>query len=117
MCRRACSRAEQEVDGRLKSREHLLKGNMTPSAEAQALQHMHSDLEFMKRELSVIKHSLSEEGKLTGYAKKTLAEARATPIPKYVDYRALIDITDGERGEKIIPVRMFDKRGRIYKRA
>ena len=48
------------------------------------LEHMHTDLEELKRDMSVIKHILSDEGKLSEYAKKALAEARATPDSEYV---------------------------------
>ncbi len=49
------------------------------------LQHMHEDIEFMKRDIAVIKHILSEEGELTEEAKKRLAEARATPDSEYIE--------------------------------
>ncbi len=51
------------------------------------LQHMHEDLEDLKRDISVIKHILSEEGELTEVAKKQLKEARKTPIS---DYKKLV---------------------------
>lgn len=53
------------------------------------VEHMHSDLEELKRGISVIMHILSEEGKLTGYAKKLLAEARATSDSEYVSHEEL----------------------------
>ena len=54
-----------------------------------AVVHMHSDLEELKRDVAVIKHILSEEGKLTAYAKKLLAEARATPDSEYISHEEL----------------------------
>lgn len=51
-----------------------------------AVQHIHNDLEELKRDVAVIKHILSEEGKLTAHAKKTLAEARATHNSEYVSH-------------------------------
>lgn len=53
------------------------------------LEHMHKDLETVKRDLAVIKHILSEEGKLNDYAKKALAEARATPDSEYISHEEL----------------------------
>ena len=53
------------------------------------INHIHSDLEELKQDLAVIKHILSEEGKLTEYAKKQLAEARATPDSEYVSHQEL----------------------------
>ena len=57
-------------------------------AEA-VLEHMHSDMEELKRDMAVIKHILSEEGKLSAHAKKALAEARATPEEEYISHEAL----------------------------
>lgn len=54
-----------------------------------AVQHVHDDLEVIKQDIAVIKHILSEEGKLTAYAKKVLAKARATPDEKYVRHEDL----------------------------
>lgn len=51
--------------------------------------HMHSDLEELKQSVAVIMHILSEEGKLTGFAKKLLAESRATPDSEYVSQEEL----------------------------
>ena len=48
------------------------------------IKHMYKDLEELKRDVSRIKHILSEEGELTGTAKIRLAKARKTPISKYV---------------------------------
>ena len=45
----------------------------------QTVEHMHKDLEDLKRDMAIIKHILSEEGKLSGYARKELQEARKTP--------------------------------------
>ena len=43
------------------------------------------DILKLKQDLNVIKHILSEEGKLTPWAKRELAKARAEPISSYVD--------------------------------
>ena len=51
------------------------------------LQHMHEDLEELKKDISVIKHILSEEGDLTESAKKQLKEARKTPNSEYIKLR------------------------------
>lgn len=53
------------------------------------LQHMHADLEQLKQDIAVIKHILMEEGKLTRYGKKALAEARSTPDSEYVSHHEL----------------------------
>ncbi len=49
------------------------------------LEHMHADLEQLKQDIAVIKHILSEEGKLTGWAKKELAKTRAEPVSTYTN--------------------------------
>ena len=54
-----------------------------------ALEHMHTDLEELKRDMAVVKHILSEEGKLSDYARKALAEARATPDSEYIRHADL----------------------------
>ena len=48
------------------------------------LRHMHEDLEELKRDVSVIKHILSEEGELREEAKRQLKEARKTPNSEYI---------------------------------
>lgn len=55
----------------------------------QIVQHMHDDLEVIKRDLAVIKHILSEEGRLTAHARTLLDEARATPEDEYVSQEEL----------------------------
>ncbi len=47
------------------------------------LEHMHEDLESVKRDLELIKNILVEEGDLTEDAKKKLGQARKTPISAY----------------------------------
>lgn len=54
-----------------------------------ALEHMHQDVEEIKRDMAVIKHILSEEGRLSSYAKKALAEARAAPYSEYISHEEL----------------------------
>lgn len=49
------------------------------------LEHMHADLEQLKNDVSIIKHILSEEGKLTPWAQKELAKARSEPAASYTD--------------------------------
>lgn len=49
------------------------------------IKHMHEDIEVIKQDLAVIKHILSEEGKLTEWAKKALAKARAEPAESYTN--------------------------------
>ncbi len=51
--------------------------------------HMHHDVEELKRDIAIIKHILSEEGKLTAAAKKELSEARKTPDSEYVKHNEL----------------------------
>ncbi len=51
--------------------------------------HMHNDLEELKRDIAVIKHILSEEGKLSVSAEKELEEARAVPDSEYVSHKEL----------------------------
>lgn len=53
------------------------------------LKHMHKDLEELKRDMAVIKHILSEEGKLGKAARVALAEARATPDSEYIKHTEL----------------------------
>ena len=40
------------------------------------IEHIHNDLEEIRRDVDVIEHILSEEGKLSKSAKKQLEEAR-----------------------------------------
>ncbi len=47
------------------------------------LEHMHEDLESMKKDVALIKHFLLEEGELTEEAKRRLEEARRTPDAEY----------------------------------
>ena len=56
---------------------------------SQATEHMHKDLEELKRDMALIKHILSEEGKLTDYTKKSLEEARKTPESQYIKHNDL----------------------------
>lgn len=51
--------------------------------------HMHNDIEDLKRDVAVIKHILSEEGKLSEHAKEELATARAIPDSEYVSHKEL----------------------------
>ena len=55
----------------------------------QTVEHMHKDLEDLKRDMAIIKHILSEEGKLSDYAKKELQEARKTPDSEYIKHEDL----------------------------
>jgi hypothetical protein len=49
------------------------------------IEHMHKDLESLKREVSLIRHILSEEGDLSPEAKKRLENARQTPKSEYLE--------------------------------
>ncbi len=51
--------------------------------------HMHNDLEELKRDIAIIKHILSEEGKLSIYAEKELEKARAIPESEYISHKEL----------------------------
>jgi len=53
------------------------------------IKHMHEDLEQLKQDMAVIKHILSEDGKLTTVARKLLEEARATLDSKYISHKDL----------------------------
>ena len=53
------------------------------------VEHMHSDIEALKKDVAVIKHILSEEGKLSAFAEKALAQARATHDSEYVSHEQL----------------------------
>lgn len=55
----------------------------------QSIEHMHKDLEELKQDMALIKHILSEEGKLSDYAKKSLGEARKTPDSEYISHKEL----------------------------
>lgn len=57
-------------------------------AEA-VIEHMHKDLEAVKQDIAVIKHILTQEGKFSDFAKKALAEARATSDSEYVSHEEL----------------------------
>lgn len=50
---------------------------------------MHTDLEELKRDIAVIKHILTEEGRVSDYAKAALKEARATPDSEYIKHEDL----------------------------
>ena len=50
------------------------------------LEHIHEDLETLKKEVAVIVHILSEEGELSEDAKKRLAEARKTSRSEYIEF-------------------------------
>ena len=58
-------------------------------AMSQEIEHMHKDLEEIKRDMALIKHILSEEGKLTDFAKNSLEEARITPESEYIKHSDL----------------------------
>ena len=47
------------------------------------VKHIHQDILRLQRDVSVIKHILSEEGKLTLWAKKQLAKARTESASTY----------------------------------
>lgn len=49
------------------------------------LEHMHEDIEVLKRDIAIIKHILSEEGELTSDTKQRLERVRKTPHEKYVE--------------------------------
>jgi hypothetical protein len=53
------------------------------------IKHLHEDILKLKKDMSVIKHILSEEGKLTEWAEKELAEARAMPDSEYIPHEEL----------------------------
>ena len=58
-------------------------------SETKIIEHMHTDLEELKRDMAVVKHILSEEGRLTEHAQKLLMEARATPDAQYIKHKDL----------------------------
>ena len=45
---------------------------------------IYEELDLIKNDLSVIKHILSEEGKLTANAKKRLEAGRKIPLSQYI---------------------------------
>jgi len=47
------------------------------------LKHLHQDLKDLKRDISLIKHILIEEGQLKTEAKERLLKARETPDSEY----------------------------------
>ena len=53
------------------------------------IEHIHKDLEDLKRDVDVIRHILSEEGKLSEYAKRQLVNARKTPDSDYIKHEDL----------------------------
>ena len=54
-------------------------------ANGDIVDHMHEDIETLKQDVAIIKHILSQEGKLTPDAKKRLEKARKTPISEYIE--------------------------------
>lgn len=52
---------------------------------AETIKHLHKHLVKLENDVSVIKHILSQEGKLTAWAKKELEKARAEPDNTYVN--------------------------------
>ena len=53
------------------------------------IEHIHKDLEELRRDVDVIKHILSEEGKLSEYAKNSLEKACNTPDSEYINHEEL----------------------------
>ena len=53
------------------------------------IKHIHGDIEVLKKDISVIKHILSEEGQLTDWAKNALKEAREESEENYSDLNDL----------------------------
>ena len=53
------------------------------------LEHIHEDLEEIKKDMAVIKHVILEEGRLNDTTKKALAEARTTPDKEYISHEEL----------------------------
>ncbi|MBI2147496.1 hypothetical protein HYU19_03390 [Candidatus Woesearchaeota archaeon] len=49
------------------------------------MQHLHQDMEEVKKDIALIKYILSEEGELADTAKLRLAKARKTPLSDYVE--------------------------------
>jgi len=49
------------------------------------VEHLHEDILKLEKEMNVIKHILSEEGKLTEWAKKELETARVEPEASYTN--------------------------------
>lgn len=56
---------------------------MVPQTEIECI---HKDVESLKKDIAVIKHILSEEGKLSVFAEQKLREARKTPDEEYVKH-------------------------------
>ena len=48
------------------------------------IEHLHRDIEEMKKDLAVIKNILYEEYELSEKAKRDLEEAEKTPLSEYV---------------------------------
>lgn len=59
---------------------------MTAQTEVECI---HKDVESLKKDVAVIKHILSEEGKLSVFAEQELHEARKTPDEEYVKHSDL----------------------------
>jgi len=51
------------------------------------LQHMHKDIEEIKRNLDFIKNILVEDYELSDETKKQLKAARKTPISEYINHK------------------------------
>ncbi|MBI4140173.1 hypothetical protein HY483_04435 [Candidatus Woesearchaeota archaeon] len=47
--------------------------------------HLHNDIVQLKNDVQIIKHILSEEGKLTDWAKNELKKTREIPEEEYVN--------------------------------
>lgn len=52
---------------------------------ATEIKEIHKDLDSMKKDLTFIKHILSEDYELSSSAKKRLKKARKTPTTEYID--------------------------------
>jgi len=52
---------------------------------ATSMETIHQDLIVLKKDIDFIKHIVSEDFELSGYAKSDLKEARETPESEYAD--------------------------------
>lgn len=58
-------------------------------SEAINLHKIHEDISKLRRDVSFIKHIISEEFELSDWAKKQLKKARSTPDREYINQKEM----------------------------
>ena len=68
---------------RLTDKKYLKRLELHLDMQEAVIEHIHKDVESIKRDIAVIKHVLLEDGNLTSEAKGRLAAARNEPRSSY----------------------------------